>query len=89
MPIMGWHDDLAKRAAAAGKTSEEFRSGARQRARMAGIWLVATAIVWFAVGWPWVVIPAVLAVYSTAQRVSATLIAMRLEEREAAQTPPN
>lgn len=81
---MGWHDDLANRAAAAGKTSDEFRSGAREKARMAGIWLVATAIVWYVAGWPWVVIPAVLAVYSTVQRISASLIAMRLEEREAA-----
>lgn len=82
---MGWHDDLADRAAAAGKTAEEFRSGAREKARMAGLWLVATAIVWFVAGWPWVAIPAVLAVYSTVQRVSATLIAARLEEREARQ----
>ena len=83
---MGWHDDLADRAAAAGKKAEEFRNGARRKGRMTGLWLLATALVWYVAG-PWSLIPATLAAFTTVQRISATLIAVRLEEREARLRP--
>lgn len=81
--MIRWLDDQAAREAAAGKTAEEFGSIAREKARMAGLWLIGATIVWYIGGWKWALIPIALAAFATVQRIIATLIAARLQQREA------
>jgi hypothetical protein len=77
---MGWHDSLATRAIAMGKTADEFKSGARRKAYEALLFLVVAGAVWYFVGWPWALIPAAIAAFRALQGMSATMIAARLEK---------
>ena len=79
---MGWHDNLADRAAAMGKTAAEFKSGSQRKANAAWYLLIVAAAVWYFVNWQWALIPAALAALSAFQSVSASLIAARLEKVE-------
>ena len=79
---MGWHDDLAVRAIATGKTAVEFKNGAQRKANATWIYLIIAAGVWYFIGWLWALIPAALAALSAFQSMSATLIAARLEKTE-------
>jgi hypothetical protein len=76
---MGWHDDLAAKSAELGKTSVEFRAGARRKAKAAVLYLIVAAAVCYFVSWPWALLPGVLVAWSTFQFMSATKIASRLE----------
>ena len=77
---MGWHDSLAARAIAMGKTAAEFKSGARRKAYAACLFLAVAGAVWYFVSWPWAVIPAAVAAWNAFQSMSATMIAGRLEK---------
>lgn len=79
---MGWHDSVAARAAAMGKTASEFRAGAQRKAKATCLFLLVAGAVWYFVGWPWALIPVAVAAWSAFQSVSATLIAARLEKAE-------
>jgi len=76
---MGWHDSLAARAIAMGKTAAEFKSGARRKANLTCLFLVVAGAVWYFAGWPWALIPAAIATWNAFQSMSATMIAGRLE----------
>ena len=84
---MGWHDALAAKSAEMGKTSAEFRAGARRKARALCVFLLATGAVGYFAGWVWALIPGVMVAWSALQFMSATLIASRLEALER-QSPP-
>lgn len=84
---MGWHDALAVRSAEIGKTSAEFKAGARRKAMATGLFLIAVCAVGYFVGWMWALLPGAAAVWSAFQFVSATMIASRLEAMEA--QPPS
>ena len=75
---MGWHDSLAARATAMGKTSAEFQKGAQNKANATWVFLIVAAAVWYFASWAWALIPAVFAAFSAFQSVSATMIATRL-----------
>lgn len=75
---MGWHDALAVRSAEMGKTSAEFKAGARRKAIATGLFLMAVCAVGYFVGWMWALLPGAAAVWSAFQCVSATMIASRL-----------
>jgi hypothetical protein len=83
---MNWHDALAARSAEQGRTSADFRAGARRKARATFLFLLLAGIVLYLVGWPWALLPAALAAWSAFQSRSALLIATRLEAMEV-QTP--
>ncbi len=80
---MGWHDALASRSAAMGKTAAEFRAGARRKATATGLLLVAAGAVAYFMSWPWALVPAAMAAWTALQTLSATMIANRLESSEA------
>ncbi len=80
---MGWHDALAVRSAELGKTSTEFKAGARRKAIATGLFLMAVCAVGYFVGWMWALVPGAAAVWSALQCVSAAMIASRLEAMEA------
>ncbi len=84
---MGWHDALAVRSAEVGKTSAEFKAGARRKAIATALFLIAVCVVGYFVGWMWALLPGAAAVWSAFQCVSATMIASRLEALEA--QPPS
>ncbi len=50
-PTMGWHDALAVKSAEMGKTSAEFRAGARRKARATALFLIVTGAVGYFAGW--------------------------------------
>lgn len=77
---MGWHDSLAQRAIAMGKTPADFRKGAQQKANMTWLFIIAAGAGWYFVSWAWALIPAGLAAFSAFQSVSATMIAARLDK---------
>lgn len=77
---MGWHDSLAARAVAMGKTAPEFRQGAKRKTNATWIFLIVAGAVWYVVGWAWALIPAAVAAFSAFQSVSATMIADRLDK---------
>jgi hypothetical protein len=79
---MGWHDALAAKSAELGKTSAEFRAGARRKARAAVLYLIVAGAVAYFVSWPWALLPGVLVAWSAFQSMSATKIASRLEALE-------
>ena len=79
---MGWHDALAVKSAEMGKTSAEFRAGARRKSKAMCFLLIVTGAVGYFAGWMWALIPGVLAAWSAFQLMSATLIASRLEALE-------
>ena len=79
---MGWHDALAVKSAEMGKTSAEFRAGARRKSKAMCLLLIVTGAVGYFAGWMWALIPGVLAAWSAFQLMSATLIASRLEALE-------
>src|SRR6267378_41113 len=79
---MGWHDNLADRAAAMGKTAIEFRSAAQRKADATWVLLIIVGVIWFFLNWLWALIPAALAGFSAFRSVSASLIATRLEKVE-------
>ena len=84
---MGWHDSLAAKSAELGKTSAEFRAGARRKAKVVLLFLILAGAVGYFVGWPWALLPGVVAAWSAFQSMSATMIASRLEIMEA--QPPS
>jgi len=77
---MGWHDSLAVRAIAMGKTATDFHRGAQNKANAAWLFLVVAGVVWYFVDWRWALIPVAIAAFSALQSVSATLVATRLEK---------
>lgn len=79
---MGWHDVLAAKSAEMGKTSAEFRAGARRKARATGLFVIVAGVVGYFAGWAWALLPAVVAAWSAFQVMSATMIASRLEAME-------
>ena len=84
---MGWHDALAAKSAEMGKTSAEFRAGARRKAGATCLFLIAASAVGYFGGWAWAAIPGAVAVWSALQLLSATLIASRLEAIERQASP--
>jgi hypothetical protein len=48
---MGWHDNLADRAAAMGKTAIEFRSAAQHKANATWVLLIIAGVIWFFLNW--------------------------------------
>ena len=50
---MGWHDALAVKMAEVGKTSAEFRAGARRKAGATLLLLIAAGAVGYFMGWAW------------------------------------
>ncbi len=78
----GFHDSLAARAAEMGKAADEFKAGARRKARVTGLLLVVAAVVLYFAGWPWALIPAAVAAFTALQSFSAAQIAVRLEKAE-------
>ena len=84
---MGWHDALAAKSAEMGKTSAEFRAGARRKAGATCLFLIAAGAVGYFGGWAWAAIPGAVAVWSAFQTMSATLIASRLEVLEKQRRP--
>ena len=82
---MGLHDTLAAKSAEMGKTSAEFRAGARRKLKATVLLLVVAVVVGSFGGWLWALLPGVVAAWSGLQLLSATLIASRLEaiERQA------
>ncbi len=79
---MGWHDALAAKSAEQGKTSADFRAGARRKAKATILFLLLAGVVGYLAGWPWALLPGVLAAWSAFQSRSALMIASRLEEAE-------
>ena len=84
---MGWHDAVAARSAEMGKTSAEFKAGARRKAIATGLFLIAACAVGTFVGWMWALLLGAAAVWSAFQCMSAIMIASRLEAMEA--QPPS
>jgi len=82
---MGLHDTLAAKSAEMGKTSAEFRAGARRKLKATALLLVVAVVMGSFGGWLWALLPGVVAAWSALQLLSATLIASRLEaiERQA------
>lgn len=80
---MGWHDTLAAKSADQGKTAADFRTGARRKARATILFLFLAGVVAYLAGWPWALLPGVLAAWSAFQSRSALMIASRLEAIEA------
>ena len=80
---MGWHDTLAARSAEQGRTSADFRAGARRKAKATFLFLLLAGVVGYLVGWPWALLPGVAAAWSAFQSRSALMIASRLETIEA------
>ena len=78
--LMGWHDSLAARATAMGKTAADFKGGAQRKANVTWLFLIVAGAVWYFVGWGWAVIPACIAAFSAMQSVRATMIAARLDK---------
>ncbi len=79
---MGWHDALAAKSAEMGKTSSEFKAGARRKGGVTGLFLAAAVAVGYFAGWGWALLPGAVAAWSALQTMSATLIASRLEVME-------
>lgn len=84
---MGWHDTLAAKSSEQGKTSADFRAGARRKAKATFLFLLLAGVVGYLVGWPWALLPGVLAAWSAFQSRSALMIASRLETMEAEPSP--
>jgi hypothetical protein len=84
---LGWHDALAAKCAEMGKTSAEFRAGARRKAGATCLLLIAAGAAGYFAGWAWAVIPGAVAVWPALQTMSATLIASRLEALESQPRP--
>jgi fatty acid desaturase len=84
---MGWHDALAVKMAEAGRTSAEFRAGARRKAGVTLLLLAGAGAVGYFLGWAWALLPGVAAIWPAFQSVSATLVASRLEAMEARSRP--
>ncbi len=79
---MGWHDSLAARATAMGKTTADFKQGARRKANATWPFLIVAGAVWYFVGWAWALIPAAFAAWNAFQSVSARMIAIRLDKAQ-------
>ena len=82
---MGWHDELAAKSYAMGKTSAEFKAGAQRKVNATWPWLLVAAALWYFASWPWALVPLAIAAFSACQSISATMVAMRLEKIENAQ----
>ena len=80
---MGWHDALAAKSAEQGKTSADFRAGARRKAKATFLLLLLAGVVFYLAGWTWALMPRILAAWSAFQCRSALMIASRLEAIEA------
>lgn len=85
--MTGWHDALAAKSAEMGKTSAEFRAGARRKAMAALLYLAVTWAVGLFVSWSWALLPAALVAWSGFQVMSANKIADRLAVTEAQARP--
>ena len=80
---MGWHDALAAKSAELGKTSADFRAGARRKAKATFLLLLLAGVVGYLAGWPWALLPGAAVAWSAFQSRSALMIASRLETMEA------
>lgn len=80
---MGWHDTLAARSAEQGRTSADFVTGARRKAKATVLFLLLAGVVGYLVGWLWALLPTAAAAWSAFQSRSALMIASRLEAIEA------
>jgi hypothetical protein len=79
---MSFHNNVAQRAYASGKTSGQFHAAAQKHANAAWFYLIAAGVVWWLFNWKWALIPLAFTAFVAFQSVSATLIATRLEKLE-------
>ncbi len=84
---MSLHNKLAQKAIAMGRSSSEFTAAAQKHANASWFYVIAAAVIWYFFGWVWALIPIALAVYTTFQSISSTMIATRLERQETVSTP--
>jgi hypothetical protein len=77
------HDKLAERAAAMGKTAEDFHVAAQKHANAAWFFLIVAGVVWYFLAWTWALIPAAIGIFSAFQSVSSTMIESKLENLDA------
>jgi len=82
---MGFHDGVALKAMRDGRTSSEFHIAAQKKANAAWFWIISTAAVWYLEGLSWALLPGIVAIFTSFQSISATLIATRLEKMQSEQ----
>ncbi len=76
---MAFHDQIALKALVDGNTSEQFEIAAQKHANATWFYLIVGAVVWYFSSWLWALIPFAIAVYTAAQSISATLVAIKLK----------
>lgn len=77
-----FHERVAEKAIRDGNTPAQFRAAAQRHANAFWIWVALGGAVWFIFGFWWALIPLAVALFKTAQSVSSTLVAQKLEDRE-------
>ncbi|HNY64395.1 MAG TPA: hypothetical protein PKM41_03085 [Deltaproteobacteria bacterium] len=79
---MTFTDYAVNKAILDGRSSRDFRIAAQSNANAAVVYLIIALAVWFFAGWVWALIPAALMLYTGCQSISATRIAIGLEQVE-------
>lgn len=79
---MGFHDQIALSARLDGHTAAMYRHSAQKHADATWVYLIIAAVVWYFFAWYWALIPAVFAIVTAIQSMSATAVAMKLEKYE-------
>lgn len=79
---MSLQDRVVDKALERGLTSQDFHKGAQSNANSSWLFLVVTAAVFYFQSWEWAIIPGVLMCWSIYRSISATKVAMRLENLE-------
>lgn len=83
---MSFHDQIARKAILDGNTSQQFRVAAQKHSNATWFLLIVAAVVWYFTNWMWAFIPFALTAFKAFQSISATMVAMRLEKYESAQS---
>ena len=77
---MSHQDDLFDLAVRRGITPEELHRGAQSNANSSWFFGIVTGLVFYFVSWMWALLPLALTLWSIYRSISATKLAIRLEE---------
>lgn len=77
---MSFQERAVMTALRRGLTSRNFHNGAQSNANSAWFFLLVTGAVFYFQSWEWAVLPGFIALWSVKRSISATKVALKLEE---------
>jgi hypothetical protein len=78
--LMSFQDRMVMAALRRGLTSKDFHKGAQSNANSAWFFLLVAGAVFYFQSWQWAVLPGLVTLWSVYRSISATRVALKLEE---------